>query len=201
MHVGRRKRDGKVFAIKSVDKRKIVSNRMTLYSLQREIEIMRLMDHPWITKLHEVYENEIYIHMVTEYLEGGELFDILQHHSKYSEKEVSRAIQCVLEALAYCHEHHVIHRDIKPENLLLMYFIDRIARGSDPKKDLSLKVADFGLATITNPEVPEKQRCGSPGYVAPEVLNNQGYGTKADIFSVGVILYILYSCGIVIAVA
>ena len=81
---------------------------------------MRVLDHPKVIKLYEVYENEAFIHLVMEYLGGGELFQQLQTRGAYSESDAATVMRCVLEALDYCHKRHIIHRDLKPENLILM---------------------------------------------------------------------------------
>jgi len=92
-----------------------------MVSMHREIMILRRIDHPHVIKLYEVYENDLYIHLVLEYLKGGELFQKLQSKGLYSEKDASMAIKYVLEALDYCHNRNVVHRDLKPENLILAY--------------------------------------------------------------------------------
>eukprot|EP01022_Parablepharisma_sp_SALTPOND_P024908 TRINITY_DN560_c0_g1_i1.p1 TRINITY_DN560_c0_g1~~TRINITY_DN560_c0_g1_i1.p1 ORF type:complete len:914 (-),score=67.53 TRINITY_DN560_c0_g1_i1:1166-3907(-) len=191
VHLAQRKRDDESFAIKTIEKTKILENPRNMVSMHREILILRKVDHPNVIKLYEVYENELYVHLVLEYLKGGELFQKLQSKGVYSEKDASLAIKCVLQALDYCHTQNIVHRDLKPENLILAYFQVFTANYSDSISDAELKIADFGLATIVDPNVPEKLRCGSPGYVAPEVLNNLGYGTKADIFSAGIILCVI----------
>ncbi len=170
-----------------------MGNIKTARTLQKEIEIMRRLDHPRIIKLYEVYENEACIHLVLEYMDGGELFHLLQTRGVYCEEDAVMAMRCILEALCYCHQRHVIHRDLKPENLILAYLPSRFDLGRRADGSFQLKIADFGLATIMVPDKMELQKCGSPGYVAPEVLNGGGYDTKADIFSAGVILYILYA--------
>lgn len=86
----------------------------------REINILKTLDHPSIIKLYEVYENDLYIHLVLEYLEGGELFQHLSAKGAYTEKDASYVIQRVLEALHYCHSRRIMHRDLKPENLILV---------------------------------------------------------------------------------
>ena len=138
------------------------------------------MDHPAIIKMYEVYESEFYVHLVMEYLKGGELFQQIQTKGFFSEKDASTILRNILSAIAYFHEKNIVHRDLKPENMIL-----------SNTSDLDIKIADFGLATRIQPGNPEFLRCGSPGYVAPEILNNLGYETKADVFSAGVIFYIL----------
>ncbi len=121
VHLAQRKKDDKSFAIKTIEKTKILENPRNVLSMQREINILRRIDHPNVIKLYEVYENELYVHLVLEYLKGGELFQKLQSKGLYSEKDASMAIKHVLEALDYCHVRNVVHRDLKPENLILAY--------------------------------------------------------------------------------
>jgi len=123
VHKAIKKRDGKEYAIKTIEKAKIFEHTRNLQSMEREIAILRILNHPGVIKLHEVYENDMYIHIVMEYLRGGELFQQLQSSGIYSEKDASLVFRCILEALAYCHERNVVHRDLKPENLILMYFL------------------------------------------------------------------------------
>jgi serine/threonine protein kinase len=122
VHRAIRKRDGKAFAIKTIEKVKLLENPRNLQTLEREIGILRRLNHQYIIKLYEVYENELYIHIVLEYLQGGELFQQLQSRGIYSEADAALVFKCVLEALEYVHSRNVIHRDLKPENLILMYF-------------------------------------------------------------------------------
>jgi len=181
VHSARRKIDDTKFAIKSIKKRILAKNLRRLNFLNREINIMRSLDHPYIVRLYEVYENEIYIHLVCEYLSGGELFSLLQTKVKFSESVSMQVMKCLLEALSYIHSKGIIHRDIKPENLILV----------NPKNNYTIKIADLGLAIVSGPIGKERSKCGSPGYVAPEILNNVPYDSKADIFSAGIILYIM----------
>lgn len=156
-------------------------------SLINEMNIMRKCQHPNLLKLYEVYESENSIYFVLEMLEGGELFARLASKIYYDEEKISKLINNLLSALEHLHKQKIIHRDIKPENILL----------KSKESDTDIVIADFGLATEIN--VLEKilfKRCGTPGFVAPEVLNYDEkkvpfYDDKCDIFSVGVIFYIL----------
>lgn len=121
VHVASRKSDGESFAIKTIAKTKILESPRNAQSVYKEITVLRKINHPNIIKLYEVYENEMYIHLVIEYLKGGELFQRLQNKGTYSEKDASLAIKHVLEALDYCHKRNIVHRDLKPENLILAY--------------------------------------------------------------------------------
>ena len=145
-----------------------------------EINIMRNLNHPNIIKLYEVYEGEFHIYLVLELLKGGELFDRIIKKGHYVERDASIVIRKLLWALEYLHQKGIMHRDIKPENLILK-----------DDNEYEIKLADFGLAEYEDKKELLFKRCGTPGYVAPEVLEDKKYDTKVDIFSAGVILYIL----------
>ena len=115
-----------------------------------------------------------------EFCGGGELFRRIQKSMEYTEQQAAALIRNVLEALVYLHDYNIVHRDLKPENLLMK-----------TDSDTDCKVADFGLAVRATESLTS--RCGSPGYVAPEILKGHQYGCKVDVFSLGVILFILLS--------
>jgi len=146
-----------------------------------EIETLRRLKHPNILILYEVYEAADFVHLVLEYLKGGELFDKIQEKGSYCEGDAAKVMKKLLETINYCHSLNIIHRDIKPENIILQ----------DNTSDLDFKIVDFGLAVISAPGKKETLRCGSPGYAAPEVLLKEGYDLKADIFSCGIIMAFL----------
>jgi len=153
-------------------------------NLYTEIEILRTYgDHPNIIKLKEVYEDRKRLILVLEFMKGGELLQHIRRKKFYSEKEASIIIKKVIEAAAYLHKNGVVHRDLKPENLLF----------SSEDEDSELKIADFGFARYIG-EGSLQTPCGSPAYVAPEIVNEQDYNKAVDMWSIGVILYILL-CG------
>ena len=121
VHLAARNSDNLKVAIKTIDKLKILKSFTCTDSVIGEIKTLRMLDHPNIIKLMEVYEDDIFVHLVMEYLEGGELFCKLKSNVVYSEKDAALAVKDVLEALKYCHERNIIHRDLKPENLILVY--------------------------------------------------------------------------------
>lgn len=144
--------------------------------------MLRKLNHPNVIALYEVYESTKYIHLLLPYLEGGELFERIKAKGLYKESDAVIVMRHFLSALAYLAENKVVHRDLKPENLILA------TKGDDH----DLRIADFGLATIlTEEEKVLFLRCGSPGYVAPELLEDKGYDTQADVFSAGVIMYVM----------
>ena len=103
-----------------MEKQKLMESETNMQMILNEIEIMRKINHPNIIKLYEVYESDLYIHLVLEYLRGGELLTHLKNKGAYSEKDAAIVIRRVLEALEYCHSQNIIHRDLKPENLIVM---------------------------------------------------------------------------------
>ena len=141
---------------------------------------MRKLEHENIIKLYEVYESDNHVYLVLELLHGGELFERIVKKGQYSEKDACILMRNLLSALAYMHGKGLMHRDLKPENLIL----------KDNENDWDVKIADFGLATTISGDFLFK-RCGTPGYVAPEILADEKYDEKVDVFSAGVILYIL----------
>jgi len=167
------------FAIKIVTKSKL--SHEDEVALKDEISILRVMNHEHIIRLYEVFDEQSYYYLVTEQMQGGELFDRIVAKSYYNEKEARDVCKILFEALSYCHSKNVAHRDLKPENLLLM----------SKNNDSEIKIADFGFAKRTTSHTCLLTQCGTPGYVAPEILEGVPYGTKADMWSLGVITYIL----------
>ena len=121
VHLAWRKGNNKSVAVKTMEKAKILQSPRTMQSLYKEISIMRKLSHPNVIRMYEVYENESYVHLVIEYLKGGELFQKLQAKGLYSEKDASVVVKSLLEALNYCHSLNIVHRDLKAENLILAY--------------------------------------------------------------------------------
>jgi len=154
---------------------------------------MRDLKHPHIMYLEEVHESQNSIYLVMELLEGGELFNYVGEGGTLSNRECYKVLKDLLEALAYCDNRKIMHRDLKPENMILR---DKCEKGH--LETCNLKLVDFGLAT--NYEIKEYlfKRCGTPGFVAPEVINapsneNIHYNAKCDVFSAGIIFYLLLS--------
>lgn len=170
---------GDSVAIKVMAKSTILQHRM-VEQIKREISIMKIVRHPNIVRLHEVLASQTKIYIILEFVMGGELYDKIVQQGKLSENESRRYFQQLIDAVDHCHRRGVYHRDLKPENLLLD------AYGN-------LKVSDFGLSALTKQGVGLLHTtCGTPNYIAPEVLSNRGYdGAAADIWSCGVILYVL----------
>nr|XP_020820005.1 LOW QUALITY PROTEIN: serine/threonine-protein kinase DCLK3 [Phascolarctos cinereus] len=168
------------YAMKIIDKSKLKGKEDIVDS---EIFIIRSLSHPNIVELHEVYETATEIYLILEYVRGGDLFDAIVENVKFSEHEAACMITDLCEALVHMHDQKIVHRDLKPENLL-------VQRNAD--KSTTLKLADFGLAKHV--VKPIFTVCGTPTYVAPEILSEKGYGLEVDMWAAGVILYILL-CG------
>ncbi|KAL3323048.1 hypothetical protein AABB24_040248 [Solanum stoloniferum] len=170
---------GENVAIKVLAKSTILKHRM-VEQIKREISIMKIVRHPCIVRLHEVLASQTKIYIIQELVTGGELFDKIVHLGRLSEDEARRYFQQLIDAIAHCHSKGVYHRDLKPENLLLDF------QGN-------LKISDFGLSALPQQGVELLYTtCGTPNYVAPEVLSNRGYdGAGADVWSCGIILYVL----------
>lgn len=179
--LARNSETGQYFAVKILEKKKIIDLKIT-DQIKREIGTLKLLKHPNVVRLHEVLASKTKIYMVLEYVNGGELFDRIASKGKLKEKDGRKVFQQLIDGVSYCHTKGVFHRDLKLENVL----VD--ARGN-------IKISDFGLSAL-----PQHFRgdgllhttCGSPNYVAPEVLSNRGYdGATSDIWSCGVILYVI----------
>ncbi|XP_035206151.1 serine/threonine-protein kinase SIK3-like isoform X2 [Stegodyphus dumicola] len=167
-------------AIKIIDKTHLDED--NLKKILREIQVMKMLHHPHIIALYQVMETERMIYLVTEYASGGEIFDHLVAHGRMSEKEARHKFKQILTAVRYCHERHVVHRDLKAENLLL-------------DENMNIKIADFGFSNYYELDKMLSTWCGSPPYAAPELFEGRQYnGPKADIWSLGVVLYVLV-CG------
>jgi len=168
-------------AIKIVNKNKLGKG-LHLDRLRCEISILKSVNHPNIIKLQGVFESRTRLYIVMEKLVGGELFGRIAGHPRFSEEEAAKLIRPLLESVAYLHDLGIVHRDIKPENILVGDNLD------------DLKIADFGLSKMLLPKERMDTACGTLSYVAPEVLTMQGYGQEADIWSVGVIMFLII-CG------
>lgn len=174
-----KKSDNKSYAIKVVTKSKLSIE--DEQALQDEIEVLNKLNHSNIIQLYDVFDERSYIYLVTEIMTGGELFDRIVQKAYYNEKEARDLCKILFEAIAYCHSRKVAHRDLKPENLLLV----------SKEDDRDMKIADFGFAKKAPTSKCLSTQCGTPGYVAPEILEGAKYGTQADLWSLGVIVYIL----------
>lgn len=182
VYYARDARTGHSVAVKAVSKRRVELSHLEA-QIKREVTIMRRLRHPNIIRLHEVLATKTKIYFVIEFAKGGELFGKVEK-GRFSEDLSRRYFHQLISAVGYCHSRGVYHRDLKPENILL-------------DEHWNLKVSDFGLAAVKEQIRPDDggllhTLCGTPAYVAPEILAKKGYdGAKVDIWSCGVILYVL----------
>ncbi|KAL6568774.1 CBL-interacting protein kinase 2 [Orobanche hederae] len=175
-------KNGNSVAIKIIDKEKILKVGM-VDQIKQEISVMSLVRHPNIVQLYEVLATRAKIYLVMEYVRGGELFNKVCK-GRLKVDAARRYFQQLISAVDFCHSRGVYHRDLKPENLLL-------------DENGNLKISDFGLSALAESKRQDgllHTTCGTPAYVAPEVIDRRGYdGAKADTWSCGVILYVLLS--------
>ncbi|CDP20654.1 unnamed protein product [Coffea canephora] len=172
------------YACKSISKKKL-RTAVDIEDVRREVEIMKhLPEHPNIVTLKDTYEDDDAVHIVMELCEGGELFDRIVARGHYSERAAAVVMKTIVEVVQVCHRHGVMHRDLKPENFLF----------ANKKETSPLKAIDFGLSVFFKPGEHFNEIVGSPYYMAPEVLK-RNYGPEVDVWSAGVILYILL-CGV-----
>ncbi|GAA6107024.1 calcium/calmodulin-dependent protein kinase IGb isoform X1 [Tachysurus ichikawai] len=172
------RKTGKLFAIKCVKKK----NKKDI-NLENEIAVLRRIKHENVVGLEDLYESRTHYYLVMQLVSGGELFDRILDRGVYSEKDASLVIRQVLDGVNYLHKNGIVHRDLKPENLL--YY--------SPDEKSKIMISDFGLSKMEDKGIMSTA-CGTPGYVAPEVLAQKPYSKAVDCWSIGVITYILL-CG------
>ncbi|KAJ0246001.1 CBL-interacting serine/threonine-protein kinase 10 [Hirschfeldia incana] len=180
VYYGRNIHTNQSVAIKMIDKEKVMKVGLT-EQIKREISVMRIAKHPNVVELYEVMATKARIYFVMEYCKGGELFNKVAK-GKLRDDVAWKYFHQLINAVDFCHSRGVYHRDIKPENLLL-------------DDEENLKVSDFGLSALADCKRQDgllHTTCGTPAYVAPEVISRKGYdGTKADVWSCGVVLFVL----------
>jgi len=169
-------------AVKIIDKKNVGKDYEK--NLKMEMAILQKVHHPNIIALKEMIDTDDKLYFVMESVTGGELFDRIVEKGSYSEDDAKELVRKIVSAVEYLHAKGIAHRDLKPENLLVKSL----------ENDTEVKIADFGLSKIIDQEKMMQTACGTPGYVAPEVLNAEGYGHEVDMWSIGVITYILL-CG------
>ena len=180
------RRSSGVYAVKSIQKSKVARRD----KVKRELSLLSQMNHKSIIRMRDCYEDEDYVHIVTEKYSGGELFDKIIENTTdsgcFTERSAARIIKSLLEACDYLHYHGIVHRDIKPENIVL----------ESDEPDSPTRLIDFGLARRHSPEEegPMFNHCGTCYFMSPEIINGTGYDKSTDIWSIGIIAYILL-CG------
>jgi hypothetical protein len=187
---------GEKFAVKVIDKKKFLNfqnKRESHLSLRSEAEVLTSLDHPGIVKFYEWFQTDSQLFLAMELLQGGDLLQYILEHGCFREDVARRLFGDICKAVRYLHERSIVHRDLKPENILLT---------SKVADTMSPRLADFGLARRNMKSKDCKTFCGTPHYFAPEVIHTfrdkecglpSGYGTQADMWSLGVILYIMLS--------
>ncbi|XP_019959799.2 calcium/calmodulin-dependent protein kinase IGb [Paralichthys olivaceus] len=178
VYMVKEKKTGKMFAMKCVKKKQ-----KTDLNLENEIAVLRRIKHDNVVGMEDFYESRTHYYLIMQLVSGGELFDRILDRGVYSEKDASRVIQQVLQAVSYLHQNDVVHRDLKPENILFYC----------PDENSKVMISDFGLSKMVDNDIMSTA-CGTPGYVAPEVLAQKPYSKAVDCWSIGVITYILL-CG------
>ncbi|KAA6403001.1 MAG: putative Calcium/calmodulin-dependent protein kinase type 1 [Streblomastix strix] len=175
---------GQLVAIKFIDKIRVIKDPRQLGALFNEINIMKNLNHPHIVHLYEVYETDDHLCLIMELMTGGELFERIAALGSYSERDASLIMRSLFGSIKYLHQRGIAHRDLKPENVLY-----------ESKNSIAaVKISDFGMSKVMDEDVMFQTCCGSPHYVAPEVLENKGYGPEVDLWSLGVMMYVLL-CG------
>ncbi|XP_072255154.1 calcium/calmodulin-dependent protein kinase type 1D [Pyxicephalus adspersus] len=172
---------GKLFAVKCIPKKALKGKES---SIENEIAVLKKIKHENIVALEDIYESPSHLYLVMQLVSGGELFDRIVEKGFYTEKDASTLIRQVLDAVFYLHRLGIVHRDLKPENLL--YF--------SQEGESKIMISDFGLSKMEGKGDVMSTACGTPGYVAPEVLAQKPYSKAVDCWSIGVIAYILL-CG------
>ncbi|XP_077337285.1 uncharacterized protein LOC143982448 [Lithobates pipiens] len=170
---------GQHYALKCIKKVNSARDR----SLENEIAVLKKIKHDNIVTLEDIYESSSHFYLVMQLVSGGELFDRILERGVYTEKDASNVIRQVLSAVQYLHDNGIVHRDLKPENLLYL----------TPDENAKIMITDFGLSKMEESGIMSTA-CGTPGYVAPEVLAQRPYSKAVDCWSIGVITYILL-CG------
>ena len=170
----------KEYAAKIFEKQEVQKAAKFKKTIISEIRIMRMLDHPYVMNIHKVYEGEQHIYLLFDIMKGGEMFGRVIQRKCYTERNSAIVIKRLMETMKYLQKKGILHRDIKLENILL----------ESENDDCGARLADFGLSMLMS-EYDPKVRCGTPGYVAPEILKNHHYEYKSDIFSLGVVLFIL----------
>lgn len=176
---------GEDVAVKILIKKALKGNKIQLEALYDELDILQGLHHPNIVAFKDWFESKDKFYIITQLAKGGELFDRILKKGKFTEVDAVRILVEILSAVKYMHSQNIVHRDLKPENLLYI----------DKSDESPLVVADFGIAKrLKSDEELIYKPAGSLGYVAPEVLTQDGHGKPCDIWSIGVITYTLL-CG------
>eukprot|EP01135_Chromosphaera_perkinsii_P008421 Nk52_evm1s1348 gene=Nk52_evmTU1s1348 len=186
VYLSKDKKSGKQYALKVIDK---TGSGSTKEALEAEVNILRKINHKNVIGLHEVVETATHLFVIMQLVTGGELFDAIVERGYYTERDAAVVVKQLLEGIQYLHSNGIVHRDLKPENILYQ----------TEDKNSPVMISDFGLSKLRDNKdhgmpMVMSTVCGTPGYVAPEVLKKQKYSEPVDAWAVGVISYILL-CG------
>lgn len=197
-------RTGRHYAIKIIDIRKYYKN-ISADRTKQEVDILRRVAHPNVVKIIDVYQSSRFVYIILELAMGGELLQSVMEHGSYNEDDARYVFKQILQGVAHLHKNGIVHRDLKPENILLAEPLETARDGSVLFSNVVVKITDFGLATIVGRQEMMKTLCGTPQYVAPEIIVQatttpsqaegfEGYdGRAVDMWSLGVLLYVLLS--------
>jgi calcium/calmodulin-dependent protein kinase I len=178
---GKDRKDGTEWALKLITIQMYNKNKAMM---DDEVRVLQGLEHPNIVQLREVVITKAFFCIVMELLSGRELFDRIVEREKYNEQDAKGVAIEILESIKFLHSQRVVHRDLKPENLIFKH----------PGDEAKLKLTDFGFAVVMQNSQRLTQSCGTPEYVAPEIIDGLSYTEKVDVWSAGVIVYILL-CG------
>lgn len=187
VHQATHRETGQSVAIKTISKRKFLVNERSVTTTRREIDIMKRLSsldtsHPHVVDLYAVIETAANVYIVMELVEGGELFDHVVARGAYTEAMAADVMRKMVSTLGFLHSQGVVHRDLKPENILCK-----------KDSDTDIKITDFGLSNIMTTSNILQSKCGTPVYMAPEMLQNLPYDQSVDVWAAGIILYIILS--------
>jgi calcium-dependent protein kinase len=177
------KQDGHKFAVKVINKSKfsLSSQKRAFFAqMKDEINIMSRLDHPNIIRFNGVYEDSFNVNIVMELCTGGELFDRIQDRGSYSEADAAQVLREIVEGIQYLHANQIAHCDLKPDNFLFL----------DKSESAPCKIIDFGMSKIVKARQYFKKFCGTPYYVAPEVIDGR-YNEACDMWSIGVVCFVM----------
>eukprot|EP00466_Bigelowiella_natans_P009154 jgi/Bigna1/87664/estExt_fgenesh1_pg.C_220212 len=178
-------KDGKTVAVKKIAKSRFMGNPKRagkyLATFSAEVQIMQRLDHKYCIKFYEAFEDSNFLYLAMELCTGGELFDRIVAKKRHTEADAARILKMIFEGLAYCHHNGLAHCDLKPDNFLFL----------DPSEESPIKIIDFGMAKPVPPHEYHTMVCGTPYYVAPEVLRKHGYNQSCDLWSMGVIMFLM----------
>ncbi len=184
VYAGVDRKSGAGCAVKIVNKAML--NDIEGEMLRSEISIVPLLHHPNVVRFSAIAQSATHACFVSELVSGGELFSYISRRQRLAEDEASLVVYYLLEAIRYMHGTGIVHRDLKPENVLV-----ETTGEAEEERILNVKIIDFGLSKVTLPNQVLTDQCGTLSYVAPEVLLKYGYGKEVDLWSVGIVMYLM----------